>query len=157
MSIELKTLPDIRVAYLRYVGPYGSSGLARSWHRFAAWCAARDMLPPRRRMFGICHDSPDLTAPERCRYDTCVEIDEGFSPDRPELGVQQVRGGRYACAHFVGRATEIHEHWMRLFADWLPQSNYEVDDRPAFELYDESFALDVDSARFSCQLCLPIV
>jgi AraC family transcriptional regulator len=156
MPIELKTLPSARVAYLRYVGAYGSSGITRTWQRFAAWCATRDMMPPRRRMFGICHDSPDLTAPERCRYDVCVEIDEGFVPDRPEIGVQHIQAGRYACTRFEGRATDIHAAWMQVFAAWLPQSHYEADDRPAFELYDEEFALDVESARFRCQLCLPV-
>lgn len=156
MSIELRTLPATRVAYLRYVGAYGSSGITRTWQRFGAFCSARDLLPPRRRMFGICHDSPDLTAPDRCRYDVCVEIDDSFTPDGPAIGVQLVQGGRYACARFEGRATEIHASWMWMLADWLPRSRYELDDRPALELYDEAFGLDVETARFSCQLCLPI-
>jgi AraC family transcriptional regulator len=41
MDVEIKTLPDTRVAYLRHVGPYGGSGIPAAWQRFAAWCARR--------------------------------------------------------------------------------------------------------------------
>jgi AraC family transcriptional regulator len=36
MDVEIKTLPDTRVAYMRHLGPYGESGITRTWQRFAA-------------------------------------------------------------------------------------------------------------------------
>ena len=40
MQVEMRTLPETRVAYMRHVGPYGSSGITKMWMRFAAWCGA---------------------------------------------------------------------------------------------------------------------
>ena len=78
MDVEIKTLPDTRVAYLRHVGPYGDSGIAAAWQRFAAWCGQAGLMQPRRRMFGVCLDDPTITPPEKCRYDCAVEVDATF-------------------------------------------------------------------------------
>ena len=74
-------------------------------------------MEPRRTMYGVSHDNPDVTPPARCRYDACIEVDEGFRPEG-EIGVQTLGGGRYACAEFAGPSTEIHTAWMKL-CDWL--------------------------------------
>jgi AraC family transcriptional regulator len=155
MPVEIKTMPETRVAYLRYVGPYGTTGITRCWQRFSAWCAARGFAQPIR--YGVAHDPPELTAPDRCRYDACVEVSETFEPDpNEEIGVQRIAGGLCACAEFFGAATEIHASWMHVFSVWLPTTAYEADDRPAFERYGAESVLEAESGRFSCQLCLPI-
>jgi AraC family transcriptional regulator len=155
MNVAIKTLPQARVAYMRHVGPYGSSGITLTWQRFADWCASQGFLRPRRRMYGITLDSPDVTPPERCRYDACVEVDASFTLEG-EVGVQTIPAGRYACASFTGASTVIHDAWMRFFAEWLPDSNYMVDDRPIMELYDSDFSIDPETGAFACLLCMPI-
>jgi AraC family transcriptional regulator len=155
MDIEMRTLPETRVAYMRHVGPYGTSGIPRLWQRFAAWCAAEGLMQPRPLMFGIAQDSPDLTAPDKCRYDACVEIDAAFQPT-DEVGVQVIPGGRCACARFVGTSSEIHDAWMRFLSGWLPDSGYQGDDRPAVELYERDFTMNPETGAFPCLLCLPV-
>jgi len=155
MDIEMQTLPETRVAYMRHVGPYGTSGIPRLWQRFAAWCAGQGLMPPRPVMFGISQDSPDLTAPDKCRYDACVGVDAAFRPT-DEVGVQVIPAGRYACARFVGTATEVHDAWMRFLSGWLPDSGYQADDRPAVELYERDFTMDPETGAFPCLLCLPV-
>ncbi|MBV9879521.1 MAG: AraC family transcriptional regulator [Gemmatirosa sp.] len=155
MEVEIRTLLETRVAYMRYVGPYGASGIPQTWQRFGAWCEAHGLMQPRRRMYGISHDNPEVTAPERCRYDACVEVDDAFVP-QGEIGVQTIAGGRYACARFLGGADEIHDAWMRFLAEWLPDSHYQPDDRPAFELYERDFFVDAETGAFPCVLCLPV-
>jgi AraC family transcriptional regulator len=154
MTIELKTLPDVRVAYMRHVGPYGDSGITRTWQRFAAWCEQHGLMQPRRPMYGISHDNPDVTSPEKCRYDACIEVDAAFRPEG-EVGVQMLRGGRYACADFTGTSAEIHAAWMRL-CDWLPDSGSQPDDGAPIEIYGTDFAMDEKTAAFSCTLCMPV-
>jgi AraC family transcriptional regulator len=87
-GVEIKTLPDIRVAYMRYVGPYGSSGITLLWQEFAAWCAEAGLMNPRRRMYGVSQDNPGVTPPEKCRYDACIEIDPEFTPSG-DVSVQE--------------------------------------------------------------------
>ena len=155
MDVEIKTLPDTRVAYLRHVGPYGDSGIAAAWQRFAAWCGQAGLMQPRRRMFGVCLDDPTITPPEKCRYDCAVEVDATFVA-RDEIGIESVAGGRYACGRFSGVAAEVRDAWTGLVAGWLPKSRYQPDDRPALEVYEPDFVVDEKTGAFSCLLCMPV-
>jgi AraC family transcriptional regulator len=154
MKVELKTLEPARVAYMRHVGPYGDSGITRLWQRFAARCGELGLMTPRRTMYGISHDNPDVTPPAQCRYDACVEVGEGFRP-AGEIGVQTVPGGRYACGAFTGTPTEIHGAWMRL-CEWLPDSGWQAADGPPLEIYGPDFVLDEKTVAFNCSLCIPV-
>ena len=156
IQVELCTLADAHVAYLRYLGPYGAPEIGQTWERLLSWCVAHGVMERKPRLIGISHDSPELTAPQLLRYDACVEISPTHALDDVKLGVQAVSGGRYACTPFHGTAETIHAHWMRLFSEWLPTSQYQADDRPALELYDHSIAQADDLRVFSCLLCLPI-
>ena len=155
MDVQIKTLPETRVAYLRHVGPYGESGISRLWQRFAAWCDAHALMQPRRTMYGISQDNPDVTPPDKCRYDAAIEVDAGFKPEG-EVGVQTLPGGRYACTPFSGSAAEIHAAWQAFTTGWLPGSGYQFDNRPCFELYGDDFKMDEKTGRFTCSLCVPI-
>jgi AraC family transcriptional regulator len=150
-------LPEARVAYLRYVGPYGTTGITRTWQRFAAWCTAHGFVERKCTRFGVARDAPELTAADRLRYDACVEVGQDFAPDpNEEIGVQRIAGGLYACTPFYGTGIEIHHSWTQLFLNWLPASVFEADDRPAIERYGTDSALDPETGRFSCELCLPV-
>jgi len=155
MQVEMRTLPETRVAYMRHVGPYGSSAITKMWMRFAAWCGANGLLTPRPTMFGISQDSPEITAPDKCRYDACVEVDDRFQP-KDEIGVQKIWGGRYACARFTGTAADIHDAWMRFVGGWIPDSGYQCENHPAIELYEPDFTVDPKTGAFSCLLCMPV-
>lgn len=155
MEIKLQTIPRTKVAYLRHVGPYGGSGIAQAWQRFAAWCDEHGLMTPRRRMYGVCQDIPDLTPPEKCRYDVCVEVDDRFVA-QGEIGVESIAGGRYACARFVGTSPEVRDGWDRFVREWLPGSGYQPGDGPALELYDTDFVVDPKTGAFNCWLCLPV-
>jgi AraC family transcriptional regulator len=155
MQVELKTLPDARVAYMRHTGPYGDPGIGRMWQRFEAWCRTNRLIGPGHALYGVSRDSPDITAPDKCRYDACVTVDDAFRAEG-EIGVQAVPGGLYACTPFSGTADHIHGAWMRFYAEWLPNSGYQADDRPAVEAYGDALQLDPKTGVFSCQLCLPV-
>ncbi len=155
MNVELKTFAELRVAYLRHVGPYAGVGIARTWQRLAAWAEPHGLMQPRRTMVGVCHDDPELTPPQKCRYDACIEVDASFVPGG-EVGVQMVAGGRYACARFAGTSEQVHDGWARLMREWLPDSGYQVDDRLSIEVYDKDFVMDEATGVFPCALCLPV-
>ena len=155
LSVELKSLPEARVAYLRHVGPYAGVGIAGTWQRLAAWAEPHGLMQPRRTMYGLCHDDPELTPPHKCRYDACIEVDAAFVP-RGEVGVQTIAGGRHACARFAGTSEQVYDGWARLMREWLPDSGYQVDDRLSIEVYDTDFVIDAASGVFPCLLCLPV-
>jgi AraC family transcriptional regulator len=155
MHVELKILPAMRLAYLRHTGPYGDPGITRTWERFGAWCAAQGLMQPRRKMYGISQDNPEVTPAASCRYDACIEVDAAFQPGG-EVGVQSFAGGRYGCAGFTGTGADIHAAWMRMHGEWLPRSGWQADDGPGLEIYLEDFAVDSATGAFHCLLCVPL-
>lgn len=159
MQVELKTFPATRLAYMRWTGPYGHPGISHTWERFGAWCAQRGFMQPRRKMYGISQDNPEITPADKCRYDCCVVVEDGFSPQDAAtsgVGMQSFAGGRYACARFAGTGADIHVAWTRMYGEWLPQSGWQADDKPGVELYDEDFVMDLATGAFNCWLCVPV-
>ncbi|KYF70949.1 AraC family transcriptional regulator [Sorangium cellulosum] len=155
MNVTVKTLPSYRVAYIRNVGPYGEEGGVRdTWQRLARWAAARDLWTADRLCLGIAHDNPKVTEPARCRHDAAIVIPDGLKADG-DVNVTDVAGGKYAAGVFVGGGSEIGAAWDHLFARWLPESGYQPDHRPCFELYRGEFH-DPRTNTFRCEVCLPV-
>ncbi len=53
-------------------------------------------------------------------------------------------GGLYAVFDHKGSSTEI---FQRIFTEWLPQSDYVLDDRPHFELLGEKYRNNSDDSE----------
>lgn len=154
IPVTLLDLDATRVAYLRQTGPYGPA-IAGLWQRFMAWCGGAGLLNPRPALYGVALDNPEVTAPERCRYDACIEAAADFRPTG-EIGIQTLPGGRYACAEFIGSATEVSAAWQWLCGEWIAGSGLQFDDRPVFERYPADWPQDPEGGRFHCQLCIPV-
>lgn len=155
MNVVLRELPPYRVAYMRYVGPFGPHGIPELWKRFTHWMETRGLPGPDAIKLGIGHDDPDVTAPEKCRYDACVVVPDSFAGDK-WVNVVDLPGGKYAVAEFVGTAHKIRDAWEELYRSWLPGSGYQPDDRPCIEVYRGNPQVDGRPGTFRCELCVPV-
>ena len=153
MNVRLVTLPPARIAYLRQIGPYGPA-IGRFWRETVLPGRQAHGLD-RRACYGIGHDDPALTDPERCRYDACIEVDESFVAP-PPAGIAQLPGGRYAVYDFRGQPAELGRAWTELLRDWLPASGLQIDARPCFEHYPVDTFYDPASGEFACAICIPV-
>ena len=155
MRVKVGVIPPYRVAYMRHVGPYGADGIPGLWTRFRKWMETHGLLAPDAIKLGIGHDDPEVTAPEKCRYDACVVVPENFQGDR-WVNVTGIPGGTYAVTEFVGTSREIQDAWEALYRAWLPASGYEPDDRPCLEIYRGDPNIASRPGTFRCELCVPI-
>lgn len=154
-EVEIKVLPETRVAYMRFVGLYGSPGVTALWRRFDSWREQQGLTSPPRRLFGVAQDNPNITPADRTRYDACVEVGAEFQPTH-DVGIQTIPGGRYGCAPFKGTAAEIRPAWVRFLTRALPEAGLQPDVAPAIEIYPPDFMLDRRTGAFSCLLCMPL-
>lgn len=155
MSLEIRHLPRMRLASMRHTGAYAHPGLTELWERFGAWCDTHGLGNPRPKFYGFSHDNPACTPPEQCRYDACVQIGVGLRTG-PDVQVMDYEGGHYACLQFTGTGPEIAQAWARLAESGHIPQGWEWDPRAALEIYDEDFAVDPATGRFSCWLCVPV-
>lgn len=130
--VEVKELPPMRVVFLRHVGPYGQVGA--TWGRLMCWAGPRGLLGPHMRLIGIVHDDPDVTPPDKIRYDAAVVVNRPVEPEG-EFGVLEMTGGRYAVAAHKGPYEKLGQTYQRLCGGWLPKSGHELREAPAFEEY----------------------
>ena len=96
-----------------------------------------------------------MTEPSQCRYDACVEVDDGYVPSGDAL-TTVLPGGRYAVMPFKGNGAEIFVAWRRLLGEWLPSSHLQLDMRPCFEHYPVGSVWDPKTGAFECRLCIPV-
>ncbi|WP_432724089.1 AraC family transcriptional regulator [Jeongeupia wiesaeckerbachi] len=153
MNVTIQTLPPTRVAYLRHIGPYGPA-IGQFWRgKFSPWVASHGLGA--NTTYGIGHDDPSVTSPEKCRYDAAVEVAADFVATG-EVGIAELPGGRYAIAAFRGDVHTIGDAWMTLTRDWLPSSGYQFDNRPCFERYSGAPGDDRRREDFECDICIPV-
>lgn len=93
MKIEVLTIPEQRVAYLRHVGPYHEVG--DTWAQLMGWAAQKGLLG-KAACFGVCHDEPGSTPAAELRYDACVDITDSDLEVDGGLEVQSLDGGTFA-------------------------------------------------------------
>ncbi len=135
MQVRLETRTPLRVAFMRHVGPYADVG--GSWMQFMTWAGMRGLLNAAPTLLGVVHDDPEVTPPDKVRYDACIPVDDRFVAEG-DIGVQTIEGGEYAVATHRGPYRKLGETYARLCGEWLPASGRELRACPSFEVYRNS-------------------
>jgi len=130
--VEIKTLPPMRIVFLRHTGPYDQVGA--TWGKLAAWAGPRGLFGPATRFLGISHDDPDITPPDKLRYDAAITVTAPVQPEG-EFGVTELAGGEYATLVHRGPYENLSRAYQALLGGWLSASDRELRDVPCFEQY----------------------
>ena len=153
MEVQILDLPAARVAYQRLIGPYGPA-IGTFWRgTVAPWMQSHGLSAA--TCYGIGHDDPSITPPDKCRYDACVEVPADFQPGA-QADIMPLPGGRYAVARFKAPPSQIADAWMWLTREWLPSSGLQCDDRPCFERFDATTGMNPATGEFTCDICIPV-
>jgi AraC family transcriptional regulator len=136
VKVEVKDMPEMTVAYVRHIGPYkGNSKLFEGlWGRLMKWAGPRGLLQqPDLKCLSVYHDDPGITDEQNLRTSVCISVRPDTKVDG-EVGKMSIPAGKYASAHFEINPDEYQQAWDYVFGTWLPDSGYQPDDRPCFEL-----------------------
>lgn len=136
LTVEVKNIDPFSVAYVRHIGPYkGDSKLFESlFTKLFTWAGPRGLLnQPDVKILSVYHDSPEITDEAKLRTSVCVSVPEDTAVDG-EIGKMTIAGGNYAFARFEINGDEYEQAWNAVYSGWLPDSGYQPDDRPCFEL-----------------------
>ena len=130
--IDIKTLAPQQIVFLRHVGPYDQVGA--TWGRLAMWAGMRGLIGPASRFLGVSWDDPEITPPEKLRYDAAITLSRAIPPEG-EFGVTELAGGEYATLLHKGPYEGLSASYRVIFGGWLPASGRELRDAPCFEHY----------------------
>jgi AraC family transcriptional regulator len=137
IQVEVKDMPELTVAYVRHIGPYkGDTELfGNLFGKLMKWAGPRGLLRfPETRVLAVYHDHPDITEEAKLRTSACITVPEDTQVEG-EIGKMTIPGGKYALARFEIGSDEFEEAWNAVYAGWLPESGYQPDDRPCYEVY----------------------
>jgi len=137
--IQPKIVPfsEKRVAVLKHIGE--SPGIDVSWSKVNQITHDLGLRTPETRYFTRCQSDPDVTPPDRMRYDLCFTVAEGTEP--PDgFSIDTLPEGEYAVFVHQGPDDGIVDTWRRAFEEWLPISGREFD-CVCFEEYVNGFYL----------------
>ena len=86
------------------------------------------------QFLGVCHDDPEVTAPENIRYDACVSLEREIQPEGG-IGVQDIFGGEFAIATHKGPLDRLKDSYAWICGQWAPKSGREIKAAPSVEVY----------------------
>jgi len=157
IAVEVKTLPAIRVAYIRNIGTF--KGEKEKWaslfQKLMHWAAARDLIRcPETRFFTVFRDDLNITDFSKFKADVCLSIEDNIRPEG-EIGVSVIPAGKYAVASFDINGDEYEQAWELMFREWLPGSGYQPDERCCFERYLNDPAQHPQNRHF-IEVCIPV-
>lgn len=130
---EIRNMPERKVLFVRKTGAYEKAA-AEAWPALMKFAYSRRLMTKNTCGIGISHDDPDITPSEKIRYDACITIDGDVKPEG-DVGVQTLKGGRYAVFLHKGPYEKFKDTYREIFSKWLPESGEELRDAPCFEVY----------------------
>ena len=132
---EIEFIPDTDVVYMRRVGQYGAENYALM-ERMKSWAAMRGLLTEDAVIYGIALDNPQSVAPEKCRYDVCLQTTETESVVTDDkVSRRTLSGGNYTVFKIEHTAKAVADFWTSFPAE-MAKSEYKMDfSRPIMERY----------------------
>jgi len=153
MKVDVKEMPEMHVAYIRHIGPYNQIGGA--FDKLMQWAGPRGLLNfPETKMLGVYHDDPGITEESKLQSSACITVPEDTKVEG-EVGTMSIPGGLFAVGHVEINQDQFGEAWDKLMGEWLPESGYQPDDRPCYELYLND-PKQHPEGKFIVDICEPV-
>jgi len=133
MKPEIKEIPTLHLICVRKQGSYKDAS-ADAWGALMGFAYSNKIMKKETKLIGISYDNPEVTNPEQIRYDACITVDSDVKLDS-EVKKIEIKKGRYAVFLHKGSYDKFSQTYAEIFNHWLPESGYELRDKPCFEIY----------------------
>lgn len=120
--VRYETSPGMSFACTASPAGYDYDALLRTWTELVEWAHQLGLAHEAVDAWGMPLDSPQLTAPELCRYHACIPCAED-SP-LPAAGFRgRMQPGRYAVFRYAGPLAGVSDAYRSLYSCWFPESS----------------------------------
>ncbi|NVM23532.1 MAG: AraC family transcriptional regulator [Desulfobacterales bacterium] len=132
-NIKVKEMPELHVAYVRYIGWSGPEDTRQAFERLLQWVSPRGLMESG-TFISAYWDNPYITPRDNLRLDACITVPKDTETSG-EIRLQTLPRGTYAMYHCTIRADEFTETWAELILKWLPGIGYNMSGVPIYEIY----------------------
>ncbi|WP_299521635.1 GyrI-like domain-containing protein [Winogradskyella sp.] len=138
-TLNIKTpkildLNDQNCLYYTMYGAYQTLDYASAWQKLWAEVKSQKLFTKGIQMIGLPYDDPNVTDPNKTRYDACLIIHKDAKPNG-DVGVKTLKGGKYAMFLYQGSYKHFPQVYDYMFNEWLLNTTYELSDAPPRERY----------------------
>ncbi|GGI57817.1 AraC family transcriptional regulator [Winogradskyella haliclonae] len=131
---KILNLEDQKCLYYSMQGDYKTLDYPLAWQKLWGEIKAQKLFTKGIQMLGLPHDDPNVTEPNKTRYDACLIIHKDAKPNG-DVGLKTLKGGKFAMFLYQGSYKYFAEVYDFMFNDWLLQTDYELRDAPVRERY----------------------
>ena len=131
---KIVQVDEQQAIYFKLQGSYQSLDYANAWDRLWSVVKNQKLYTAGIEHIGIPYDDPNVTDPDKLRYDACLVIHKEAEPEG-DVGVKTLKGGKFAMFHYTGSYKNLAEVYDFIFNDWLLNNDYELRDEPVREKY----------------------
>ena len=133
MQVNIRELPEMRVAAVRHIGPYNQ--IPEAFGRLGEIAGPAGLFQkPEAAMIALYHDDPESTPQDQLRSDAGIVV--GKDTKLPsQLDEHRLPAGKYAVTLHVGPYEQLPDVWQRFLGDWFPSSGHRAAESPSYELY----------------------
>lgn len=144
------------VAFVRRIGPRSHS-VAEAWGTMLGWLDNHRLRPHITRGFGLVRDGANV-APEKRRYEACVELISGLDEDPAAgIGVKILPGGAFLRQRHQGPLMNVGTAFSSMYRLEAPALGVAVDPtRPFIEIYLDDPKRTARTA-LRIDLCVPVI
>lgn len=153
--VEIKELPQRRVAYIRVLDSYREGVVLDAFADLVRWAKKVDLYDSE-TMFGMSVDDPMVTPKEKYRYEACITIPEKLVLEPGDyVATTTMQKCKYAVASVSGDHGLVATAINYLFNHWLVNSSYEPEHQPGLEIFKDN-AQVCNWDHFDLDLCIPV-
>lgn len=152
MKVEIKELPNLRVAAVRHTGPYNQ--IAFAFAQLNRIVESAGLATPDTALLAIFHDDPETTAQEQLRSAAGITVPQDARLPA-ELIEEHIPAGKYACTVHVGPYEQLGDTWARFKSEWPPASGHRIGRGATFEIYRNT-PMTVPKDQLVTELYMPI-
>lgn len=154
MDVKIVDFDETRIAVLEH---RGDPALVNDTVKiYIEWRKQTGLSPVKTsQSFGVAFDNPDVTDPDKFRFDICGSVAEPVPENSYGVVNKVIPAGRCAVVRHLGAHDRLGESIYPLYRDWLPQSGEELRDFPLFFHY-LNLIPDVPEGELITDVYLPL-
>ena len=157
---EIRTLPDLRVLYVRGWGivdySFAQAG-DRAFDTLFCYLQQQQLMTAFDACIGITPDDYDVVPHAQCRFDAGVVLKPDVAVELTgEIALQVLPAGRWAVFQHKGPYDTLWQSWNVAYRDWLPRSQERLRDAPPVEIYLNSVHT-TPPAQLRTEILIPLV
>lgn len=133
-KIEVKTTPEMNLAYLSSVG---SKNLGPTFQQLIKWATPRGLFNQNSKLLTIYHDSFKITDADKVRMRARIILHHPIEAD-DIVAISTIPKGKHIIGSFEIGVEAFEKSWTGLFL-WMNENAYQKADRHPFEIYHNNF------------------